>query len=84
MKQPIPRRFVMMLLRRSVPGALLVLALTLGATPAALASNVSPGEGPAFGEHVSDMAPEHPIEHGRKFGECVSGMAIGQCPHHGD
>jgi hypothetical protein len=72
-----------MLLRRSLPGALLAVALTLAVTPAALASNVSPGQGPAFGEHVSDMAPEHPIAHGRMFGECVSGMATGKCPHHG-
>ncbi len=71
-----------MILRRSLPGALLVVALTLGATPAALASNVSPGQGPAFGEHVSHMAPECPIKHGRMFGECVSGMATGECPHH--
>jgi hypothetical protein len=70
-----------MLLRRSLPGTLLVVALTLGATPAALASNVSPGDGPAFGEHVSDMAPVHPIAHGREFGECVSGMATVACPH---
>ena len=72
-----------MLLRRSLPGALLVVALTLGATPAALASNVGPGQGSAFGEHVSDHAPKHPIERGREFGECVSGMATGECPHHG-
>jgi hypothetical protein len=83
MKRPIPRRFVIMLLRRSLPGALLVVALTIGATPAALASNVSPGQGSAFGKHVSEMSPEHPIMHGRQFGECVSGMATGECPHHG-
>jgi hypothetical protein len=71
-----------MLLRRTLP-AVFVVALTIGAAPAALASGVSPGQDPAFGEHVSDMAPEHPIMHGRQFGECVSGMATGECPHHG-
>jgi len=43
----------------------------------------APMGGRAFGEHVSGMAPEHPIDHGRMFGECVSEMAItGSCPHH--
>ena len=38
--------------------------------------------GRQFGEHVSGMAPEHPLMHGRLFGECVSEMAItGTCPH---
>jgi hypothetical protein len=83
MELPLTKEFVIMLLRRSLPGALLVVALTLGATPAALASNVRPGQGPTFGEHVSGMAPEHPISHGREFGECVSGMATGECRHHG-
>jgi hypothetical protein len=39
-------------------------------------------EGRAFGQHVSSMAPEHPLLYGRMFGECVSEVAItGQCPH---
>jgi hypothetical protein len=43
----------------------------------------APGGGPAFGQHVSGMAPEHPKEHGRLFGECVSAMAQGaECDHH--
>jgi hypothetical protein len=61
----------------------LVVAPTPGATPAALASSVGLGEGPAFEEHVSDMALEHPIADGRRLGECVSGLAMEECPHHG-
>lgn len=45
----------------------------------------SPGGGPEFGQHVASMAPEHPREHGRMFGQCVSAMARGEdCPHHGE
>ena len=40
-------------------------------------------DGREFGRHVSGMAPEHPIDHGALFGECVSVLAItGECPHH--
>ncbi|MEW6688868.1 MAG: hypothetical protein AB1452_07215 [Pseudomonadota bacterium] len=40
-------------------------------------------DGRQFGEHVSSMAPEHPLLHGVLFGDCVSEMAIaGECPHH--
>jgi hypothetical protein len=46
-------------------------------------SHPAPGGGPAFGQHVSGMAPDHPKEHGRLFGECVSAMAQGaECDHH--
>lgn len=39
--------------------------------------------GRVFGEHVSDMAPEHPKMHGVLFGDCVSELAVtGQCSHH--
>lgn len=39
-------------------------------------------EGRQLGQHVSGMAPEHPLLHGRLFGECVSELAItGECPH---
>lgn len=42
-----------------------------------------PGGGPAFGQHIASMAPEHPRAHGRMFGECVSSMARGEgCAHH--
>jgi hypothetical protein len=67
--------------RRVLLSALMIAVLLLGSAPAALASSVRPGGGPAFGEHVSSMAPEHPIMHGGHFGECVSGMARGTCPH---
>lgn len=41
------------------------------------------GPSPAFGVHVSDMAPQHPLESGTLFAECVSTMARGEdCPHH--
>lgn len=63
-----------------VAGATLA-AATLGVGIAA-ADPLSPGGGPAFGHHVSTMAPEHPQEHGGMFGECVSTMAHGgDCPH---
>ena len=33
-------------------------------------------------EDIAEMAPEHPKEFGRHFGECVSSMAsTGECPH---
>jgi hypothetical protein len=70
-----------MVVRRLSGGATVILALMLGTASAAVASSVGPGEGPEFGTHVSDMAPAHPLMHGRRFGECVSGMARGQCPH---
>src|SRR5574341_271560 len=39
-------------------------------------------EGPALGQHVSGHAPEHPLEQGRLFGDCVAELAItGSCPH---
>ena len=45
-------------------------------------SVLSPG-GRQFGAHVSGMAPEHPREHGRGFGDCVSELAVtGVCSHH--
>lgn len=47
-----------------------------------VASTETPIKGRALGEHVSGHAPEHPREMGRKFGECVSELAItGICPH---
>lgn len=57
-------------------------AAALGAPPPG-AHAVAPGEGPAFGTHVAEMAPAHPKAHGAMFGECVSTMAqTGSCPHH--
>jgi hypothetical protein len=39
-------------------------------------------EGRALGEHVSGHAPEHPLEQGQLFGDCVAELAItGACPH---
>lgn len=59
-----------------------VLWMTVLVAGSAFAQTVAPGGGSAFGEHVSGMAPEHPIDHGRGFGECVSAMAqTGVCPH---
>jgi hypothetical protein len=69
-----------MRLRRTLLAFTLAAALVVGAAPAALAST-SPGDGPAFGQHVSGMTPEAPLAHGSHFGECVSGMATGTCPH---
>jgi hypothetical protein len=38
-------------------------------------------EGRGLGEHVSGVAPEHPVLHGADFGACVSEMALtGACP----
>ncbi|MBI4301808.1 MAG: hypothetical protein HY664_04300 [Chloroflexi bacterium] len=61
--------------------AFLVAALFM-ATPV-LADMPAPGDGPAFGQHVSGMAPQHPLEYGgAMFGACVSTMAQGDdCPH---
>ena len=58
-------------------------AVLMFANTPALTRGAVPGGGPAFGQHVSDMAPEHPLEHGAEFGQCVSTMAQGgECPHH--
>lgn len=69
-------------MRRIVLAAVLGLALsvpTIGTAAAAPA----PGGGPEFGQHVVEMAPAHPIDHGREFGQCVSELATtGTCSHH--
>lgn len=53
--------------------------LGIGAAPV-LADEVTPA--PDFGQHVSDMAPEHAQADGAVFGACVSAMALGAgCPH---
>jgi hypothetical protein len=68
--------------RTPLGAAICLLAAALLAAPAT-AQTVSPGDGNAFGQHVAEMAPEHPRDHGAEFGECVSSMArTGTCPHH--
>jgi hypothetical protein len=63
--------------------ALLSLVVAVGLGSTTVQSDTSAGAGPGFGRHVSDMAPEHPMEHGAEFGQCVSLMArTGLCPHH--
>lgn len=65
------------LLGVSLMGAVLL----AGAVPA-FAEPLTPGGGPAFGQHVSGMAPDHAKDHGAVFGECVSTMAQGAgCSH---
>jgi hypothetical protein len=68
-----------------LPIVAVVLLMTVLMVVPALAQTVAPGGGSAFGEHVSSMAPEHPRDHGRDFGKCVSTMATmaqtGLCPH---
>jgi hypothetical protein len=62
--------------------SILLLALLLTAAAPSLGL-MHRGDGPGFGDHVSEMAPEHPRMHGHMFGECVSSMARGiDCPHH--
>jgi len=66
------RRFI-------VVAALAGSLLGIGAAPA-IADDVTPS--PDFGQHVSDMAPEHALADGAEFGVCVSAMARGaDCPH---
>jgi hypothetical protein len=63
----------------------MVLLMTVVVSSGAFAQEeeIVPGGGNAFGEHVSGMAPEHPMDHGQGFGKCVSTMAqTGTCPHH--
>jgi hypothetical protein len=70
------------MLRRLVGVAALAAALLVGATVPAMADEVAPGGGNAFGQHVAGIAPEHAIAHGADFGACVSAMARGlPCPH---
>ena len=62
-------------------------AILLGSlgTGIAAAEPPTPGGGPAFGQHVASMTPDHPQDHGAMFGECVSAMARGEgCPHHAE
>ncbi|MBA4180568.1 MAG: hypothetical protein C0506_08280 [Anaerolinea sp.] len=63
-------------------GTLLGLTLPLGLVAPA-AAQPAPGGGPEFGQHVAEMAPDHPTDHGREFGRCVSELAKrGECGHH--
>ena len=67
--------------RRLLVVSVMVGSLLAGSAGAALAVEVVPG--PGFGAHISEMAPDHPREHGRMFGACVSAMARGEaCSHH--
>lgn len=69
-------------MRTVVLGAALGLALALPIIGSA-AAQPTPGGGPDFGRHVADIAPDHPIDHGRQFSECVSALATtGECSHH--
>lgn len=69
-------------MRSLVLGSVLGLAIALPLVGSA-AAQPAPGGGPAFGQHVSEMAPSHPIDHGRDFGGCVSALATaGECGHH--
>jgi hypothetical protein len=61
---------------------ILVLGLAggMGVLAGPVSAHVAPG--PGFGEHIRQMTPEHPREHGRMFGVCVATMATtGECPH---
>lgn len=66
-------------MKRSILVSLIVSVLTLGGVQTSLAAE--PAGGPAFGQHVAGMAPEHAIEHGARFGACVSAMATTGWPH---
>ena len=67
-------------MRRAVASVALTASLLGVAAVPAAADTVPPS--PAFGPHVSGMAPEHPLEHGAMFGTCVSTMAQGAtCSH---
>jgi hypothetical protein len=69
-------------MRRIFLGAVLGLALALPLVGSA-GAQPDPGGGPDFGRHVAEMAPAHPMDHGRDFGGCVSGLATtGECDHH--
>jgi hypothetical protein len=68
--------------KRLIAGAVLGTALSALAVGTA-AAGPAPGGGPEFGWHVAEMAPEHPKDHGRHFGDCVSEMATSSvCDHH--
>lgn len=61
--------------------AAVLLMTILMVVPAFAQEEVAPGGGNAFGEHVSGMAPEHPMVNGLEFGTCISTMArTGTCP----
>ncbi len=76
-------------MRRIIISSMIGLAMFMQVGTVAFANGMScptPGGGPAFGKHIAEMAPEHPVMNGRHFGKCVSGMARGipcpDCPHH--
>lgn len=68
-------------MRRFVTIAATAALVVLGGPRIAEATEPEPGAGPAFGQHVAGMAPEHPVEHGDGFGSCVAMMARGECLH---
>jgi len=69
-------------MQRAFLGAMIGLAFSVLAIGTASAAP-TPGGGPDFGHHVADMAPDHPVDHGRNFGQCVSQLAsTGVCEHH--
>ena len=58
-------------MRRSLLLVLLVSSIWFGAA-----------KGGGIGAHVSAVAPEHPLDEGVLFGECVASMAtMGECLH---
>ncbi len=68
-------------MKRSFLALTAAMGLFLGVTTAALADSGSAADAADFGQHVADMAPHCPQMHGLMFGECVSMMARGECPH---
>ena len=69
--------------KRSLMALVVGVAMTLTTSVPALAEHPTPADGQLFGQHVSGMSPEHPLDHGQLFGECVGSLASeGTCTVH--
>lgn len=69
--------------RRSLAALALSGAMLLITAVPALAQAPTPEDGLLFGQHLTELAPTHAVDHGRMFGECVGGLASeGTCEHH--
>ncbi len=67
--------------KRTLATIVLAGALALVGAQPALADTM-PTPGPDFGTHLASMTPQHPIDYGVTFGQCVGTMAQGSatCP----
>lgn len=70
---------------RSAPDKTQTATTQTPTTPTQTPKTQGAGKDGKIGEHVSSVAPEHPLAERERFGECVSELAItGECTHEHD